>query len=227
MNNEIILEAKEIKKSFALNGQKKLEILKGLNLKIKKGDDVCIVGSSGAGKSTFLHIIGSLDKPTSGQVFCEGQEILTMGDGELSSFRNKELGFVFQFHHLMNEFSVLENVLMPTYIGKMDKKYALEKAHMLLTELGMNHRLKHYPSELSGGEKQRVAIARALVMGPKILLADEPTGNLDKENSLAVQELLFSMKDKLNLTLVTVTHDAQFAKNFKNSYVMKDGLWDL
>ncbi len=225
MNDTAILEAREIKKSFPIKGHKDLEILKGLNIKIKAGDEVCILGSSGAGKSTFLHILGSLDKPTSGDVYFLGEKLSSKSDQELSKVRNNDLGFVFQFHHLMNEFSVLENVLMPTYINGMNEKHALEKAQYLLKELGMSHRLKHYPSELSGGEKQRTAIARALVMGPKILFADEPTGNLDKENSLMVQELLFSMKEKLNLTLIAVTHDNQFAKSFRHPYEMKDGLW--
>ena len=224
--SDFVLEAQGIKKSFS-QGAGELEILKGLSIKVKENDDICIVGSSGAGKSTFLHILGTLDVPSEGKVFYRGEDLFIKSDKDLARFRNNELGFVFQFHHLMNEFDVLENVMMPAFIAGQSKKDSKDRARQLLEQLGMTSRITHFPSQLSGGEKQRVAIARSLVMNPRVLFADEPTGNLDKTNSLMVQDLLFQVKEERNLTLIVVTHDTSFAKKFSNVYEMKDGLWDI
>lgn len=199
------------------------QVLDNVNLDIKAGEAICIVGPSGSGKSTLLHLLGTLDRPTQGEVFIYGKSVFQMGDEELAEFRNKEMGFVFQFHHLMNEFTVLENVMLPAQIGHVRNASAKMQALQLLDQLGLKHRLHHYPNQLSGGELQRAAIARALVRRPKILFADEPTGNLDSHNAALVQDLFFQLKESFQLTLIVVTHDLNFAKKFGKVLRMSDG----
>jgi lipoprotein-releasing system ATP-binding protein len=215
-----LIKAVKVKKSFGL-----LPILKGLDFEVYAGEAVCILGTSGAGKSTFLHILGTLDKPTSGQVLWNGEDLTTQNDENLSKLRNERMGFVFQFHHLLQEFTALENVMMPGRIAGLSPNHCRARASELLDLMGMSHRLAHYPSELSGGEQQRVSIARALFQRPQVLLADEPTGNLDTENSLRIQELFFDLKKQMNLTLIAVTHDVGFAMKFPRAVRMADGQW--
>ena len=224
IGNNILLSARGIQRSYK-QGLRNLHILKGIDLDIYRGEAVCIVGTSGAGKSTLLHILGALDRPTCGTIYFGKHDLMTMDDESLAKFRNESLGFVFQFHHLMAEFTALENVMMPVLIGGESKPMALKKAEELLDRMGLRDRGAHYPSELSGGERQRVAIARALVQKPEILMADEPTGNLDTENGRRVQELFFELKKDLGLTLLTVTHDYQFASRFPRLFTIKDGQW--
>lgn len=207
-------------------GASRLEVLRGIDLEIKAGEAVCIVGSSGAGKSTLLHILGTLDKPTLGKVYFKGKDLTRECDEKLASYRNEAMGFVFQFHHLMSEFTALENVMMPCRIGGLSLRESRKEAEKLLETLGLSQRLTHHPSEMSGGEQQRVAIARALVRKPQVLFADEPTGNLDTANAARIQELFFELKARLNLTLVVVTHDSAFAQKFPRVLRMRDGLWD-
>jgi len=225
MSNQFpILSARSICKSFPM-GRGKLEILKGLDLQIEQGEAICIIGVSGAGKSTLLHILGTLDRPTLGCVFYRGRDLFRQSDDELARFRGEKLGFVFQFHHLMSEFTALENITMPARISGMKARIARERAGELMAGLGLSDRKNHYPSELSGGEQQRVAIARALLNEPEILLADEPTGNLDTKNSRRIQELFFELKERMGITLIVVSHDREFAKQFPRVLHIKDGLW--
>lgn len=219
-----LLEARGIKKVFSQGG-KHLEVLKGVDLKIYKGDAMCIMGSSGAGKSTLLQILGTLDRPTSGSLFFDGKSLLDKSDEELSTFRNKSMGFVFQFHHLMNEFTAMENIMMPCQIAGFSQRDSESLAKKLLNFLGLSQRMNHFPHEMSGGEQQRVATARALVMTPALLLADEPTGNLDSVNGLKIQDLFFELKEKLGLTLIVVSHDRDFARRFPKIVQLKDGQW--
>ncbi|MCX7978370.1 MAG: ABC transporter ATP-binding protein [Bdellovibrionaceae bacterium] len=221
-----ILEAENIEKSYMVGGQP-LPVLRGISLQVRRGEAVGIVGASGAGKSTLLHILGGIDLPDRGIVRFEGRSLSAMSDEELAKFRNENLGFVFQFHHLMAELSALENVSLPLRIAGMRKSEAEEKAASVLQRVEMSHRLHHYPSELSGGELQRVAIARALARSPKLLLVDEPTGNLDSANSQKIQDLFFRLHDELGVTLVVVTHDPAFAARFPRVLRMKDGGWSL
>jgi lipoprotein-releasing system ATP-binding protein len=215
-----LIKAVKIEKSYGT-----LPILRGLDFEVYPGEAVCILGASGAGKSTFLHILGTLDRPTRGQVIWNGEDLSLKSDEDLSKLRNQRMGFVFQFHHLLQEFTALENVMIPGRIGGLTAAHCRARAVELLDLLGMSHRLAHYPSELSGGEQQRVSIARALFQRPQVLLADEPTGNLDTENSLRIQELFFDLKKKMNLTLIAVTHDTAFAMKFPRSVRMADGQW--
>lgn len=220
----IFLSAKNIHKSYS-HAEGELEILRGVSMDIREGEALAILGSSGAGKSTLLQIMGTLDRPTQGEVICEGRDLLAMNDEELSKFRNSEMGFVFQFHHLLGEFTALENVMIPCRVAGENVKEAREKALHLLEFMGLAERATHYPNQLSGGELQRVAIARALVRKPKILFADEPTGNLDSNTSIKIQELFFRLKEEMKLALVIVTHDLTFATRFPKVYRMKDGQW--
>jgi lipoprotein-releasing system ATP-binding protein len=215
-----LIKAIKVEKSFGT-----LQILKGLDFEVYAGEAVCILGASGAGKSTFLHILGTLDKPTAGHVIWNGQDLSALDDEELSRLRNEKMGFVFQFHHLLQEFTALENVMLPGRIAGMNVVHCRARAGELLDLLGMSHRLAHYPAELSGGEQQRVTIARALFQRPQVLFADEPTGNLDTENSLRIQELFFDLKRQMNLTLIAVTHDQGFAMKFPRAVRMTDGHW--
>ncbi len=222
--NSSLLSVQCVTKSYPM-GKNRLEILRGLDLEIKKGEAVCIVGASGAGKSTLLHILGTLDRPTLGKVFYDGHDLTRQSDEDLANFRNKTMGFVFQFHHLLGEFTALENVMMPCRISGMSLNDSRMAAEELLEMLGLKERLTHFPSELSGGEQQRVAIARALVRKPEVLFADEPTGNLDTVNGERIQDLFFDLKTRLQLTLVVVTHDQAFARKFPRVLNMRDGLW--
>ena len=222
--SDVILRAKGIRKSYA-QGTSELGILKGVDVEIKRGEAVCIVGASGAGKSTLLHILGTLDHPTDGEVFFEDQSLFAKSEEELASFRSAKMGFVFQFHHLLAEFTAVENVMMPCRIAGESKPAAKAKALHLLETLGLRDRADHFPSQLSGGELQRVAIARALVRRPQVLFADEPTGNLDSKNSQLIQKLFFQLKEQYGLTLVVVTHDAGFAQKFSRVLRISDGGW--
>lgn len=201
-----------------------LQVLKGVSLEITKGDLVCIVGPSGAGKSTLLHIIGTLDKADSGTVTINNQQISSLKDNELSDFRNQYLGFVFQFHHLLPEFTALENVSIPAFIAKKNEAETKKRAKELLDFLGLKDRLNHKPNELSGGEQQRVSVARALMNQPLVILADEPTGNLDTERSEELHQLFFDLKKEFNQTFIIVTHNDLLADKADKKFVMKDGL---
>jgi lipoprotein-releasing system ATP-binding protein len=224
MDSHIILKAIDIRKHFS-HGQSQLDILKGIDLEIKKGEALCILGSSGAGKSTLLQILGSLDRPDHGKLIFNRNDLLDLNDDQLSLFRSKNMGFVFQFHHLLSELTALENVVLPAQILGEEIINAKSRALEIMSILGVSDRQDHYPSELSGGELQRVAISRALINSPQILFADEPTGNLDSANAKKVQEIFFQLRRKMNLTLVVVTHDLQFAQEFDRTLRLKDGQW--
>ncbi len=204
----------------------RLEVLKGVDLSINQGEAVCIMGVSGAGKSTLLHILGTLDMPSLGKIYYRGEDLTRKNDDQLAQFRNRKMGFVFQFHHLLPELDALENVCLPARVGGKTKREAEEKAVKLLDLLGLKNRKHHYPSELSGGERQRVAIARALVQDPEILFADEPSGNLDSENGKIIQDLFFQLQQDLGLTLIVVTHDQDFAARFPKVFRLKNGVLD-
>ena len=213
-----MIQATNIVKSFG-----DLEVLRGVDLTVDAGEIVSIVGASGAGKTTLLQIIGTLDLPDEGNISIEGMSTSGMSRSDLSAFRNKHLGFVFQFHRLLPEFNALENVMMPAWIaGTSDAKGRL-RATELLQELGMGHRMEHNPSELSGGEQQRVAVARALMNGPRVLLADEPSGNLDSENAALLHDLFFDLRERLGQTIVIVTHNEQLAQRADRVLRMEDG----
>jgi len=214
-----MIRAENIHKAYGT-----LEVLKGISLEIQKGEIVSIVGASGAGKSTLLHILGTLDKADRGNVSINDQEIASMQEKRLSAFRNREIGFVFQFHHLLPEFTALENVCIPAYIAGDSKKTAFNKARQLLEFLGLADRMEHKPSALSGGEQQRVAVARALVNKPAVILADEPSGNLDSGSSIELHELFFSLRDEFKQTFVIVTHNRELAEMADRQLRIKDGI---
>ncbi len=214
-----MIKAQNIKKSFG-----NLEVLKGINLEIPAGKIHSIVGASGAGKTTLLQILGTLSKPDSGDIFFNDKNISSFSEKELANFRNREIGFVFQFHHLLPEFTALENVCIPAFIAKKSKAEAEKKALELLDYLGLTDRIEHKPSELSGGEKQRVAVARALVNNPSVVLADEPSGNLDSANRNELHELLFKLRDDFGQTFIIVTHDDNFAERSDKIIHIKDGV---
>lgn len=217
-----ILECRGVEKRFSKQGNQ-VEVLRGVDLKIAEGESLAVLGHSGAGKSTLLHVLGTLEPPTKGELLYLGESVGKFSGRKLAQFRNRELGFVFQFHYLLPEFTALENVLMPSLIAGEDRAEWEPKAQKILEGVGLGHRLHHRPAELSGGEQQRVALARAMVMGPKVLLADEPTGNLDSKNAGMVKELLFDINKNRGVTLVLVTHDEEMAKDFSRQLVMKDG----
>jgi lipoprotein-releasing system ATP-binding protein len=214
-----MLEAKQIEKFYG-----KLQVLKGVDLKISKGEIVSIVGSSGAGKSTLLHILGTLDTPNKGQVFLKGERIDMLKGNALAKFRNKNIGFIFQFHHLLPEFSALENVCIPGWIAGKKKKEVTQKATELLKTLGLGDRLDNKPHQLSGGEQQRVAVARALINDPAIVMADEPTGNLDSANGRELHKLFIELRDKFQQTFLIVTHNEELAAMSDRVVHMRDGL---
>ena len=202
-----------------------LQVLKGIDLEIKKGEIISIVGPSGAGKTTFLQILGTLSRPDSGQILFDNNEVSKYKDKQLAAFRNKNIGFVFQFHHLLPEFTALENVCIPAFIGKMNREKAERKAKEILSFLKLDHRIDHKPKELSGGEQQRVAVARALINEPSVIFADEPSGNLDSENKKELHDLFFSLRDKYNPSIVIVTHDDSLANMADKKLTMRDGLF--
>jgi lipoprotein-releasing system ATP-binding protein len=214
-----LISVKNITKSFGT-----LQVLKGIDLEIPQGKLYSIVGPSGAGKTTLLQIIGTLSHPENGDVVINGNKISSMNEKQLAAFRNKEIGFVFQFHYLLPEFTALENVCIPAFIAKTPKKKAEQRAKELLNFLGLSARLAHKPNELSGGERQRVAIARALINNPKVILADEPSGNLDSKNREDLHQLFFTLRDQFGQTLVIVTHDESFASQSDRIIRMRDGL---
>jgi lipoprotein-releasing system ATP-binding protein len=214
-----MLVAKGIYKSYG-----SLPILKGIDLEIKQQEVVSIVGASGAGKTTLLQILGTLDKPDQGEVLINGQNIVKLKGNQLAKFRNNELGFIFQFHQLLPEFSAIENTILPALLGNRSKAASLKKAQELLEFLGMGSRLQHKPSELSGGEQQRVAVARSLINDPSIIFADEPSGNLDSVNSRELHELFFKLKDEMRQTFVIVTHNRELAAMSDRVLEMRDGL---
>ena len=217
-----LVEVRQLFKTYG-NGTKQVEVLKGIDLAFLRGERAAIVGASGAGKTTLLHILGTLDRPTSGKVFFEGKDIFTLNERELALFRNREIGFVFQFHHLLPEFNALENTMMPCLIRGMAAKEAASRAESILSLVGLKDRLPHKPGELSGGEQQRVALARALVLEPKLLLADEPTGNLDTKIGEAVFDLLEDINRIKGVTLVVVTHNLRLAARMSRQIHLMDG----
>jgi len=213
-----MINAKNIHKSFG-----ELEVLKGVDLQIKKGEIVSIVGPSGAGKTTLLQILGTLDKPNTGEVLVDNVDFSKLGEKQLAVFRNQHIGFIFQFHQLLPEFTALENVMIPALIARKDSKKAAEKAKELLKFLQLSDRMEHKPNELSGGEKQRVAVARALMNDPGLILADEPSGSLDSKNKEELHKLLFDLRDRFGLTIVIVTHDKELAALSDRVIEMRDG----
>jgi lipoprotein-releasing system ATP-binding protein len=215
-----LLRASGIRRTYG-----SLQVLKGIDLEVKKGEVVAIVGPSGAGKSTFLHILGTLDRPEQGEVYIEGINVFTQKDKELARFRNEKIGFIFQFHNLLAEFTALENVCMPGYInGNVNEKDIQRRAKDLLELLGLSGRMDHLPSQLSGGEQQRVAVARALLNRPAIVLADEPSGNLDSHNALDLHQLFFKLREETGQTFIIVTHNEELAEMADRRLVMQDGL---
>jgi lipoprotein-releasing system ATP-binding protein len=221
--DQIILKAEKIFKSFQTTKKVKLDVLKGISLEIQKGKITIIVGASGAGKSTLLHLLGGLDRPDSGEVYYDENDIFNFSDDKLAKFRNKNVGFVFQFHHLLPEFSALENVMIPQLIGGINLSNAKSKSEELLSTVGLKERLDHKPAELSGGEQQRIAVARALANNPKIIFADEPTGNLDSINSEEIHKLILDLKLNLGVTFVIVTHNQNLVNLADYIYEIKDG----
>lgn len=218
-----LVQISELRKSFQHMGRT-LEVLRGIDLRIGQGEILSIVGPSGAGKSTLLHCIGTLDLPTSGRISLAGEELTTMSSSRLAAVRNREIGFVFQFHHLLPEFDALENVMLPGLIQGKKRKDLQGRATKLLEEVGVAHRATHRPGEMSGGEQQRVAVARALILEPKLILADEPTGNLDSNTGDAVHNLLFEINREHNTTIIVVTHNPSFAESMPRVVRMKDGV---
>jgi lipoprotein-releasing system ATP-binding protein len=220
-----LLEVSDLYKSFSTSAGK-VEVLKGINLKVGNGETIALVGASGAGKTTLLHMMGTLDRPTSGKVLYGDNDVFQLGDLALARFRNRSIGFVFQFHHLLPEFTALENTMMPLLISGMKKGEADKIASGLLSDVGLGHRLGHKPGELSGGEQQRVAIARALVTSPRLLLADEPTGNLDMKTSDEVHDILAGIHRDKGITLIIVTHNERLAARMGKTIRMVDGRID-
>ncbi|MGO8991020.1 MAG: ABC transporter ATP-binding protein [bacterium] len=217
-----LIQVQRLFKSYG-NKSKRVEVLKGVDLTFSQGDKAAIVGASGVGKTTFLHVLGTLDRPTSGKVLYEGKDVYTLNEKGLAHFRNREIGFVFQFHHLLPEFSALENTMMPCLIQGIPKKESVSRAEAILTLVGLKERLSHKPGELSGGEQQRVAVARALVLEPKVLLADEPTGNLDGKTGESVFDLLRELNRIKGVTLIVVTHNLRLAEKLSRQIQLVDG----
>ncbi|MEM7447521.1 MAG: ABC transporter ATP-binding protein [Myxococcota bacterium] len=212
-----------VHRSFKHQGRD-VEVLKGVDLRIEQGEMVCVVGASGTGKSTLLHLLGTLDLPSSGRILYGGQDVTRFSGSQLARFRNQSIGFVFQFHHLLPDFTALENVMMPGLIQGGAKREARRRATLLLEEVGLEHRLSHRPAELSGGEQQRVALARALLMQPSVVLADEPTGNLDTATSEQVHDLMCRLNAERGTTFLLVTHSQELAKRMPREVSMRDGL---
>lgn len=224
--SQVIIQCKNVSKSYQ-DGQLHVDVLHTLNLEIRAGDSISIIGASGSGKSTLLHLLGGLDMPSSGSICLMGHNLQELNQTKLSHLRNQTLGFVYQFHHLLAEFTALENVMIPLLISKIPKPQAIEQASHLLTKVGLENRLNHRPAELSGGERQRAAIARALVKSPKCLLADEPTGNLDRKNAIRALDLMLELKNELDTALVVVTHDDELAERFQRTLIIQDGTIEI
>ena len=216
------VEIRELTKNFVLGGHV-IPVLRGINLTLEAGERVAVVGASGAGKSTLLHILGALDPPSQGTILYDGTDITRLPPALLADFRNRTIGFVFQFHHLLPDFTALENCAMPGLIAGLGRGQALERSRALLERVGLGHRLSHRPGELSGGEQQRVALARALVMEPRVLLADEPTGNLDTATGEEIHQLVVELNRELGMTMVVVTHNADLARRMPRVVTMIDG----
>lgn len=225
MNSDknVLLQIKSVSKQFH-DGAALTQVLHGVDLNVFKGEQLAIIGSSGSGKSTLLHIMGTLDKPTSGAVLLNGEDLYLVSSARQAQIRNQDLGFIYQFHHLLPEFNALENVAMPAFIQGRDRKASLAQARALLERVGLSHRLEHIPAQLSGGERQRVAIARALINSPKLVLADEPTGNLDASSGEAVYGLIRELAEQLGTAFVVVTHDPKLAARMDRQVTMKDGV---
>jgi lipoprotein-releasing system ATP-binding protein len=221
MTNPLI-EINGLRKDYFLDGQK-IPVLRGVDVTIEAGERISIIGPSGSGKSTFLHVLGTLDLPSAGEVKFEGRHIFNSSSADLAAFRNKMIGFVFQFHHLLPEFTARENVAMPAMIQRLGQNEAEARAQEILEKVGLGHRVHHRPGELSGGEQQRVAIARALVLRPRLLLADEPTGNLDETSASGIHDLLDRMNKETGLTIILVTHSSHLAHRMPRRLLMKDG----
>jgi len=221
-SREPLINAIDVNKAFLTNGNR-LDVLKGACLKVWRGEMIAIVGASGVGKSTLLHVLGTLERPDSGQVICEGKDIFSRNDDELASFRNQTIGFVFQFHHLLPEFDAMENTMMPALIKGLGSKISRELAEAILVRVGLKERLNHTVGALSGGEQQRVAVARSLVLKPSILLADEPTGNLDPRTSETIHDLLISLNREDGITAVIVTHNIKLAGKLTRQVTLIDG----
>lgn len=218
------VDIRNISKSYFLNG-KEIPVLRDLSLTIAKGDLISLTGPSGVGKSTFLHVVGTLDAPTAGTIFYDGANVQAYNDAKIAAFRNQQIGFVFQFHHLMSEFTAVENVMMPLLMRRMNQTIAKSKAKEVLSFVGLAHRMEHKPGELSGGEQQRVALARALAHEPTLLLADEPTGNLDENTGQGIVELIFQYNKLYNTTIILVTHNQRISDSFATKlFLDSDGL---
>jgi lipoprotein-releasing system ATP-binding protein len=217
-----LLEVLDLCKTYG-SGESRVDVLKGISIQLGMGETVALLGASGAGKSTLMHILGALDRPTSGSVRYEGEDVFAKSESQLASFRNRSIGFVFQFHHLLPEFTALENVMMPALINGTSKNEALAAARSILAEVGLGHRVTHKPGELSGGEQQRVAVARALVLQPQLLLADEPTGNLDMKTSDSIHELFEELHHSRGLSIMVVTHNERLAAKTMRQIRLLDG----
>lgn len=220
--SSILLETVDLCKSFR-DGERVVDVLSGISLQVHSGEIIALLGASGAGKSTLMHIMGALDRPSAGTVRYMGEDLFRKSESQLATFRNSAIGFVFQFHHLLPEFTALENVMMPALINGMPRKQAIARAESLLEEVGLKQRVSHKPGELSGGEQQRVAVARALVMDPKLLLADEPTGNLDMKTSESIHQLFSDLHASRGLTVVVVTHNEMLAARTGRQIRLLDG----
>ena len=222
MNKEAVIQCQNVGKTYD-DGSLKVEVLRNIDFQVASGEGIGIIGASGSGKSTLLHILGGLDKPTSGEVRIQGQGLNSLSQVAIGQLRNRHLGFVYQFHHLLPEFSALENVMMPLLVARKSRAETQAAAAEILEKVGLGSRMTHRPGELSGGERQRAAIARALVTKPDCLLADEPTGNLDRKNATHALEMMLELKHELGTALIVVTHDEQLAKRFDRVLTMDDG----
>lgn len=221
---DTLLSAKNLSKDFVRKDGRTVPVLKNVSIDIRANDRIAIIGKSGAGKSTLLHLLGTLEEPSNGTVLFQGKNIFKLKEQDLSQFRNRTLGFVFQFHYLMLEFTALENVMMPALLGNVSKAHGRERAEFLLERVGLKDRMDHKPNQLSGGEQQRVAIARSLMMKPKLLLTDEMTGNLDPVTGMQIFELIESLHEEFQMAMVSVTHDSKLAATYPKVLTLKDGM---